>query len=87
MDVSPPAAPLPLGAGAPTPGIALAGDPAQARSRFGLERPLPEGFVERLAATGVEVDVSPATLAEHSRGWWRNIHGEAGPFERGRGGR
>ena len=70
MDLSPPAAPLPLGAGAPTPGIALAGDPAEARSRFGLERPLPAGFVERLAVTGVEVDVSPATLAEHSRDWW-----------------
>ena len=40
MDVSPPAAPLPLGAGAPTPGIALAGDPAQARSRFGLDQRL-----------------------------------------------
>ncbi|MCB1028078.1 MAG: FAD-binding oxidoreductase, partial [Microthrixaceae bacterium] len=70
MHLSEPARPQPLGAGAPTPGIALADDPADATSRFGLETPLPEGFVERLAGTGVEVDVTPATLAEHSRDWW-----------------
>lgn len=70
MDFTTPAAPHPLGAGVPVPGIALTGDPADATSRFGLEQPLPSGFVERLAATGVEVDVTPATLAEHSRDWW-----------------
>ena len=70
LQLTPPAAPLPLGTGAPTPGIALAGDPAEAASRFGLESPLPDGFVEILGATGVEVDVTPAVLAEHSRDWW-----------------
>ncbi|MEZ5380848.1 MAG: FAD-binding oxidoreductase [Microthrixaceae bacterium] len=70
MDLNPPAQPLPLGPGRPVPGIALAGDPASARSRFGRERPLPDGFVERLAGTGVEVDVSPAARAETSRDWW-----------------
>jgi alkyldihydroxyacetonephosphate synthase len=70
LQLTPPTAPLPLGTGAPTPGISLAGDPAEAASRFGLESPLPDGFVEILGATGVEVDVTPAVLAEHSRDWW-----------------
>ncbi|QGG95593.1 FAD-binding oxidoreductase [Actinomarinicola tropica] len=63
-------APLPpTGPGAPTPPIALP-DAGSARSLGAAEVPVPDGFVERLGATGAEVSIDEAERAEASRDWW-----------------
>jgi alkyldihydroxyacetonephosphate synthase len=61
----------PLGPGAPTPPIALAGGAAAATARLGATRvDVPDDLVERLAKACAEVSVEPAAVAEASRDWW-----------------
>lgn len=61
----------PVGPEAPTPPIALAGDPAVATAH--LANPvveLADALVERLAATGAGVTLEHGDRAEASRDWW-----------------
>jgi alkyldihydroxyacetonephosphate synthase len=61
----------PLGPGAPTPPIALAGGAAAATSHLGATRvDVPDDLVERLAKACTEVSVDAAIVAEASRDWW-----------------
>jgi alkyldihydroxyacetonephosphate synthase len=60
----------PVGPGAPTPPIPLS-DAAAATARLAATRvEVGDALVERLAATGAEVTVEPAAVAEASRDWW-----------------
>jgi alkyldihydroxyacetonephosphate synthase len=60
-----------LGPAAPTPPIALAGDPAKATSHLDAVRvDVPDAVVERLRGACAAVDVDPAVRAEASRDWW-----------------
>jgi alkyldihydroxyacetonephosphate synthase len=64
--------PLPeLGPGAPTPPIALAGDPGDVGARLG--QPLvevPDAVLERLRSACASLSTDPTTTAEASRDWW-----------------
>jgi alkyldihydroxyacetonephosphate synthase len=61
----------PLGPGAPTPPIELAGGAASATARLGAARAdIPDDLVERLAKACAAVTTDPAALAEASRDWW-----------------
>jgi alkyldihydroxyacetonephosphate synthase len=58
------------GPGAPTPPIALAGDPAAASARLDAARvEVPDPVVRRLEAI-CPTTTAPAVLAESSRDWW-----------------
>jgi alkyldihydroxyacetonephosphate synthase len=60
----------PAGPGAPTPPIALAGDPAAATSRLGAARiEVPDALLARLEGICPTVTEGPA-VAEASRDWW-----------------
>jgi alkyldihydroxyacetonephosphate synthase len=60
----------PAGPGAPTPPIALAGDPATAAAHLaGTRVEVPDAIVSRLEAI-CPVSAEPAVLAEASRDWW-----------------
>jgi alkyldihydroxyacetonephosphate synthase len=57
--------------GAPTPPIAFPGGAGAVRGRLsGARVALDDAVVERLAATGAEVERSDAVLGEASRDWW-----------------
>jgi alkyldihydroxyacetonephosphate synthase len=61
----------PLGPGAPTPPIALAGDAADVTAHLGLVSvPVPAKVVERLADVCASVTTDAVTVAESSRDWW-----------------
>lgn len=61
----------PLGPGAPTPPIPLAGGAASARPHLATARAeVPDDLVERLSKACAEVTVDPGTVAEASRDWW-----------------
>jgi alkyldihydroxyacetonephosphate synthase len=56
---------------APTPVIAVAGDPAAASERFGGPRvPVDERLLERLRDVCAEVSQAPADAVEAARDWW-----------------
>lgn len=61
-----------LGPGVPTPPITLAGGAAAAvpRSTTTARVELDDALVERLRATGAQVDDDPAITGEASRDWW-----------------
>jgi alkyldihydroxyacetonephosphate synthase len=61
----------PLGPGAPTPPIPLAGGAGSARPHLASARAdVPDDLVERLSKACAEVTADPAALAEASRDWW-----------------
>jgi alkyldihydroxyacetonephosphate synthase len=61
----------PLGPGAPTPPIELAGGAAAATAHVAATRvDVPDDLVERLSKACAEVTRDPATVAEASRDWW-----------------
>ena len=61
----------PVGPGAPTPPIPLAGGGAGAKARLAATRvAVDDALLARLASACSEVTVEPATLAEASRDWW-----------------
>jgi alkyldihydroxyacetonephosphate synthase len=61
----------PVGTAAPTPPIALAGDPAAAAPHLAAARVgVDDALVARLRSACAEVTVEPAALAEASRDWW-----------------
>lgn len=59
------------GPGAPTPPIAIAGGAATATNATSLQAiEVPALVMDRLVATGADVDADPARLAEAGRDWW-----------------
>jgi alkyldihydroxyacetonephosphate synthase len=66
--------PLPeLGPGAPTPPIALAGEPGEVTARPGAAPaavPVPDAVLDQLRGVCPSVTVDPAARAEASRDWW-----------------
>jgi alkyldihydroxyacetonephosphate synthase len=57
--------------GAPTPPIAFGGDAGAVRDHLdGVRVEVSEDLRGRLAATGAEVALAPAAIAEASRDWW-----------------
>jgi alkyldihydroxyacetonephosphate synthase len=61
----------PVGPGAPTPPIELAGGAATATARLVAERvEIGDDLIARLRDACAEVTVEPAALAEASRDWW-----------------
>ncbi|HEY8545020.1 MAG TPA: FAD-binding oxidoreductase [Acidimicrobiales bacterium] len=64
--------PLPdPGPGAPTPPIALGGDPGSVTAHFDARHvDVPDPVVERLRSACAEVTTDPAERAEASRDWW-----------------
>jgi alkyldihydroxyacetonephosphate synthase len=62
--------PIEPGPGVPTAPITLP-DPARASARIATAAvEVPDALVERLRATGAEVSLEPAAVAEASRDWW-----------------
>ncbi len=60
-----------LGPGAPTPPIALAGDPARATNHLAnLAVEVPDAVITRLGDVCASVTTEAAILAESSRDWW-----------------
>jgi alkyldihydroxyacetonephosphate synthase len=69
--MTPPSSLPPVGPGAPTPPIPLAGGGAGAKARLAATRvEVDDALLDRLASACAEVTVEPATLAEASRDWW-----------------
>jgi alkyldihydroxyacetonephosphate synthase len=61
----------PVGPAAPTPPIALAGDPGAALPRLAAARvEVGDALLDRLRSACADVTVEPAALAEASRDWW-----------------
>jgi len=60
----------PVGPGAPTPPIPLAGAGSATPRLTATRVEVDDALVERLAATGAAVTVEPVALAEASRDWW-----------------
>jgi alkyldihydroxyacetonephosphate synthase len=69
--MTPPTELPPVGPGAPTPPIPLAGDGGGATPRLAAARvALDDALVERLRSACADVTVEAAALAEASRDWW-----------------